>query len=357
MVIRFVKMKFSEEKVGLKKKLVTVVVPSYNVENTLGETLDSLLDTKYLEILEIIVVNDGSKDNTVSVAQKYIEKYTESVRLISKENGGHGSTINAGILNATGKYFKVVDGDDWVEKVGWNNFLKKIKDTDSDIIVSNYYEVNDKTREKKEKILDANIDSETLLDFKNVSNLINVPMHGFTIRTSILRDNNIVIDEKCFYVDMEFILLPIPYVRTITFFKDFVYLYRVAQENQSISSKGWMAHRNDHIKVVKRLVKELKKDEKIAPKENYIYMENRVVKSIISRFSLGFKFEKDIIQEFLNEQKMLDDYLVSEFPNLYVKSGKNKMVYFLRKSNYNLVLYLFLRKIWRLQRIIRKKDF
>lgn len=67
MVIRFVKIKFSEEKVGLKKKLVTVVVPSYNVENTLGETLDSLLDTKYLEILEIIVVNDGSKDNTVTL--------------------------------------------------------------------------------------------------------------------------------------------------------------------------------------------------------------------------------------------------------------------------------------------------
>ncbi len=350
-------MKFSEENFNLRKKLITVIIPSYNVEKTLGETIESLLDTDYLDLLEIIVVNDGSKDNTVSVAQNYLNKYPHTVKLINKENGGHGSTINTGISNATGKYFKVVDGDDWVEKKGWNNFLKKINNLDSDVLVSNYYEVNDKTGKREKKTLDEDIECDILLEFKNVYNKIDVPMHGFTIRTSILKDNDIMIDEKCFYVDMEFILLPIPYVKTITFFNDFVYLYRVAQDNQSISSKGWMAHRNDHIKVVKRLVQELKNSKLSSPTENYLYMENRVVKSIISRFSLGYKFEKAIIEEFLNEQKMLDDYLNKNYPSLYVKSGKNSIVKIIRKSGYNSGFYILLRRMWRLQRNIRKKDF
>lgn len=341
----------------MEGKLVTVIVPSYNVEKTLGETLDSLLDTDYPELLEIIVVNDGSKDNTVSVAQKYLDKYPDSVRLVNKENGGHGSTINSGILNATGKYFKVVDGDDWVEQVGWNNFLKKLSRVDSDVVVTNYYEVNDHSKEKKEKILGEGIKTDTVLEFKDIYTKANIPMHGFTIRTSILKNNNIIIDEKCFYVDMEFILLPIPYVKTITFFKEFVYLYRVAQENQSISSKGWMAHRNDHIKVVRRLVKELKNSQSVSPTENYMYMENRIVKSIISRFSLGFKFNKDLIPEFLKEQKTLDGYLNQEYPVLFAKSEKNKLVSIIRKSRYNSVLYYLLRKIWRLQRVVRRKDF
>ena len=91
------------------EKVLSIVIPSYNVEQTLGETIESMLDDRILSDIEILVVNDGSKDATALLGKKYEEMYPITVRYIEKENGGHGSTINRGIKEAVGKYFKVVD--------------------------------------------------------------------------------------------------------------------------------------------------------------------------------------------------------------------------------------------------------
>lgn len=97
-------------------KLLTIAVPAYNVEKTLGATLESLCVDEVLCKLDIIVVDDGSKDGTVSIAKTFTEKHPCSVRLISKQNGGHGSAVNTGLDAAQGRYFKVVDGDDRLER-------------------------------------------------------------------------------------------------------------------------------------------------------------------------------------------------------------------------------------------------
>ena len=115
-------------------KLLSIAVPCYNSQDYMRNCVDSLL--KGGELVEILIVNDGSKDNTVAVAQQYVDKYPDSVRIIDKENGGHGSTINAGIREATGKYFKVVDGDDWVDSVALQNLLDFLKDHDADLIIN-----------------------------------------------------------------------------------------------------------------------------------------------------------------------------------------------------------------------------
>lgn len=69
--------------------------------------------------MEILIVDDGSKDDTAAIADEYAEKYPTIVKAIHQENGGHGEAVNAGIRNATGLYFKVVDSDDWVD---WNAY-------------------------------------------------------------------------------------------------------------------------------------------------------------------------------------------------------------------------------------------
>ena len=97
-------------------KVLTITVPSYNVEKFLENTLDSFLDERILEDLEVLIVDDGSKDRTAEIGKQYEERYPDTFRVISKENGGHGSTINRGIKEARGTYFKVVDGDDWVDR-------------------------------------------------------------------------------------------------------------------------------------------------------------------------------------------------------------------------------------------------
>ncbi len=98
------------------EKLLTIVVPAYNVEKYIKNCLDSFIDLSVLRSLEILIVDDGSTDSTASLAHTYEQKYPYSFKVLSKENGGHGSTINYAIPRATGKYFKVVDGDDWLDK-------------------------------------------------------------------------------------------------------------------------------------------------------------------------------------------------------------------------------------------------
>lgn len=98
----------------MMEKILTVSVAAYNVEKTIARTLDSCCADGVREQLEVIIVNDGSKDGTVDVVRSYCKRYPDTFKLIDKENGGYGSTLNCSIRAATGKYFKPLDGDDWV---------------------------------------------------------------------------------------------------------------------------------------------------------------------------------------------------------------------------------------------------
>lgn len=93
-------------------KLISFAVPSYNSQAYLNKCIDSLLVGG--DDVEIIIVNDGSKDNTAAIADEYAAKYPDIVKAVHKPNGGHGSGVNAGLKIATGIYYKVVDSDDWL---------------------------------------------------------------------------------------------------------------------------------------------------------------------------------------------------------------------------------------------------
>ena len=107
-------------------KILSVAVPCYNSQEYMRKCVDSLL--KGGEDVEIIIVNDGSKDDTAAIADEYAEKYPTIVKAIHQENGGHGEAVNAGIRNATGLYFKVVDSDDWVDWNAYQAILAKLRE-------------------------------------------------------------------------------------------------------------------------------------------------------------------------------------------------------------------------------------
>ena len=125
------------------QKVLTITIPSYNVEKYLKQTLDSFLSPEILEEVEVLIVDDGSKDRTAEIGKVYERQYPQTFRVISKENGGHGSTINRGIQEAKGTYFKVVDGDDWVDTEDFVKLVKALKNCTAQYVVTNYYEVNE----------------------------------------------------------------------------------------------------------------------------------------------------------------------------------------------------------------------
>lgn len=283
----------NKEKGGalIMKKVLTVVVPSYNVEKYLEQTLDSFLNDEVMEDVEVLIVDDGSKDGTAGIGRRYEEKYPDTFRLISKENGGHGSTINTGIAQAAGKYFKVVDGDDWVEKEGFCSLVRELKNCSEEYILTNYYEVNDVTGEKTEKKF-AELPVGKAMPFDEAARKVQMPMHALVIRTDILRDNRIRLDEHCFYVDVEYILYPVPYVRTVRYLDCFVYMYRLAVATQSVSMQGYQKHLQNHTDVIMHLLDYLGEYEKSedADEVKYRYMARRIAQMAETQMNIYLSY-------------------------------------------------------------------
>ena len=323
-------------------KILTITVPSYNVENFLENTLESFVDERVLSAIEVLIVDDGSKDTTAEIGKKYEEKYPDTFRVISKENGGHGSTINRGIQEARGKYFKVVDGDDWVDQDGFAELVHRLKNCNIDYIFTNYYEVNDGTGELN-PITFPGIEKEIEMPFEKIANETRISMHALIIKTSILKENHIRLDEHCFYVDVEYILYPIPYVNSVIYFDIFVYMYRLAQVNQSVSMLGYQKHLQNHIDVVLHIldyINEYKKSPDYDAKKD-TYMARRIAEmvqtqaDIFMSFPLSDKTISKKFKEFDNEVKKKNLYV-------YKKSGEfSGMLRLLRKTGfkfYSLIL-------------------
>lgn len=224
-------------------KLLTIVIPSYNSEAFLEDCLSSLLiglDDK----LEVIVINDGSKDNTSKIAHSYASKYP-FIQVVDKENGGHGSGVNVGIALATGLYFKVLDSDDSLDKDGLINLINYIEkhyqeNNLPDLYLTNYYSVDN--TDSNDRVL-VNIGKRVkkkniVAPFSNMKK-VNPPtffmMHQTYIKTSVLQDNEIKVLEHTFYEDNELLLAAFLHSDTFCFLDKPIYLYTVGRKGQSIS--------------------------------------------------------------------------------------------------------------------------
>lgn len=242
------------------EKILTISIAAYNVENFIEKTLNSLI-IKEIEKLEIIVVNDGSKDKTKEIVEKYVEKYPKSIKLINKENGGYGSTINTSIKLATGKYFKQLDGDDWYNAENLELLVKKLEDIDIDIIytpmVTVYTDLNKEKEEREffEKILKI-YDSKKIFSLKEVIGLATerIGMHLLAYKTKMLKENNVKCLEKCFYTDTEYALYPFLYSKNIFLFEKPIYYYRLGREGQSVSVEGLRKNYRDIMKVLDTII-------------------------------------------------------------------------------------------------------
>lgn len=316
-------------------KILTVVIPAYNIEKYVEQCLSSFLQRQILDDIEVLIVNDGSRDRTVELAEEFVKQYPDTFRVINKENGGHGSTINRGIEEARGTYFKVVDGDDWVDGEPFQrlvNFLKKIT---SDLVVNRYYWVHDGTGKRKlefkEPFHGVNYGKE--YSFGQVSDKVFLKMHALTIRTEILRKIP-KIDEHCYYVDMEYVLFPVPYVRTVTFLEDVVYQYRIGLSGQSMDMKSMQKNEVNYTRVLKRLLSYYEEQqEKGAPDYCLTYLEHCLGRMAATRFKIFLSAPYD--RNIQRKMKAFDRKLKENYPKVH-GAVINKPVLLLRKSGYRL---------------------
>lgn len=266
-----------------KQPILSIIIPSYNVAKYIKGGVKSLLRSKYASDLEIIVVNDGSKDNTVEVCNELLKDFKGNnpvLKIIDKENGGHGSTINKGIELATGKYFRLMDGDDYYITKNLDKLIEYLKESKSDIILTNYIEDFSITGEYNPTRYYPNLVPGVMYNLDEMyygGNEYGFIMFGpllstSTYKTEILKKANFKIDENCFYVDMEYNLIGYINSKSVTYYPLDIYDYYLGRAGQSISKEAYKRNILHHEKVCLRLVEEFsKKESEISDnKKNYL---------------------------------------------------------------------------------------
>ena len=241
-------------------KLLTFAIPCYNSESYMRHCIESILPGG--EDVEILIVDDGStKDNTAAIADEYQEKYPTIVRAIHQENGGHGEAVNAGIRNATGLYFKVVDSDDWVDADAYKKILDKLRelagsDTTLDMLLANY--VYEKEGAKHKKVMrQTGFPVDQIFTWSDVQHFHKghyILMHSVIYRTKLLRECGLELPKHTFYVDNIYVYKPLPHVRTMYYMDVDFYRYFIGRDDQSVNEQVMIGRIDQQIRVNKIMI-------------------------------------------------------------------------------------------------------
>ena len=296
------------------EKILTVSIAAYNVEKYIEKTLDSCIVEDIMEQLEVIVVNDGSKDRTAQIAQKYVDKWPGTFRLIDKANGGYGSTVNAGIKAASGKYFRLLDGDDWFDGEELRKFIHTLETATEDMIVAKFKRVfeEDGHIEERDETKDIHFESGS---FEQIDTKDWFTMHAVSYKTDILKNNSIELTEHCFYTDQEYDLLPLRWVETVRFVPFSVYCYRIGRGEQSVSPEGVEKHYLEQTKVLKRIYS-IYSDSILSPKSA---KDRYIARYVIKRTKLQIWNYVLISKSKQHKAELMEfvDTLKKEYPEIY----------------------------------------
>lgn len=241
-------------------KLLSFAVPCYNSAAYMGKCVESLL--KGGDDVEIIIVNDGSTDETGEIADRYAAEYPSIIKAVHKENGGHGSAVNTGILYATGLYFKVVDSDDWVKEDAYHKILDTLRNLVGgervlDMFISNF--VYEKVGENRHKVMRYKhtlpVDEMfTWDDIRHFHKGQYILMHSVIFRTRLLRECRLKLPEHTFYVDNLYVFEPLPYVRNLYYLDVNFYRYYIGRPDQSVNESIMIGRIDQQIKVNKLMI-------------------------------------------------------------------------------------------------------
>lgn len=312
--------------------LLSIIVPTYNMELYLSRCLQSLLLEEVKDYVEIIVINDGSRDNSSQIAHQFQEEYgRDFLTIIDKENSGYGSVINRGVYAANGKYIKICDSDDWFEPNGFISFVQQLKNIDADLIYNKYskeYAQYRKSVVMPSPILnDVEIGKIYEIEHVKLDRLLCLP--EITYKTEILRRVNLTLLENTLYTDLQYVTFPIKLIKSIAFTDVLLYKYFIGRSDQSISQQSKERNIGHLEKVLETLMNFYKNTDLGLYKQ--ILVQKIIAEgytTILCTYLLGFYNNRKYALSKLEEIKT---HIYNASPNMYtlIISGKdlpNKLV-------------------------------
>ena len=310
--------------------VLTILIPVYNTQDYIKKCLESLISKEVEDMVEVIIVSDGSKDNSISIAKTITDNHKKMFSIIEKENGGHGSTINVGIKKAKGKYFRVLDSDDWFDTEEFVKFVRQLEKCDSDMVITDYSKefVNDGISEtiKYNNLKDSTEYSFEDFNLKLLDNQF-FAMATITYKTKILKDIKFQLPEKTFYVDMLYDVIPVLNVNTFTYYADDIYKYYIGRAGQSVNTNSYVKNHENHYRVTTKLIEFYsEKCQKIPEikKEYFKSIINAVINTNYAIYCLFFR-KKHMGYNYI---KQFDSYLKDKSEELYNDTNKSAIKLF-----------------------------
>lgn len=341
-------------------KVLSILIPVYNTEKYIKRCLDSILLNEIKEDIEVIIVNDGGKDKSLEIAKKYHKKFPETIVIIDKENGGHGSTINKGIEVAIGKYFRVLDSDDWFQSSDFIKFVELLKNETADLVISNYrqehiYNSNSIFLEYKKLI------PNQIYDFNSFDLSLLVGeyfvMATSTYKLDVLKKSQLHLMEKTFYVDMQYNVVPILEVENFTFYNLDIYRYFIGRKDQSMNLTSFVRNQDHHERVMRYLIEYYvsKKDKISTNKEQYIKI---ILKYMLNtHYTIYCMYDNDHKNAY-KKIRMFDNYLKDTCLELYELT--NDITYINQNRKYKFFFVIFgsktFNRLFSVARVLKRRS-
>ena len=296
-------------------KLLTIVIPTYNMEKYLRHCLDSLIidDKELLKQYEVLVIIDGSKDSSSTIGHEYEDNYPQTIRVIDKENGNYGSCVNRGLSEAQGKYIKILDADDYFNTKSLEFFLEYLETCDADMIVTDFSIVNEKY--EKTMYQGFSYPRQELLHINNYccsSDFCGpMSMHAVTYKTSILKQMNYRQTTGVPYTDQEWVFEPIIHMDSFIYLPLDLYQYLVGRDGQTVAPD--IINKNSKVMIsllLKRvsLLNDICQSSKISINK-LNFLKEKLLISATSLYRLGIlggNIDENLLREFDKTFKLLN---------------------------------------------------
>lgn len=340
--------------------LLTIVVPAYNMENYLHRCMDSIIVESVMDRVQVLIVNDGSKDRTSEIAHEYEKRFPNYIEVIDKENGNYGSCMNVGLSLAKGKYFRTLDADDWYDSKAYKQFVDELEITDADMLVTERKGFHEDTGIHDVVLFDDIVPTgkdlkiePTIWDLKSVVKMIHVSAVSY--KTEILRTVNLIWDTNVFYSDNEFLLWPLCQVKSIRILRIPIYIYVSGRAGQSVDPRNINKNWHSWAVISKNLLGQVLKPD-YRQCVNYPLIKRCLKVAVLPHFyrtllydGLKNKHEVDEVESFLKVDMDLyrevgkiegfrGHYFIDEYRHCFTK-------YLITRGDYLLRTNRFLRKI------------
>ena len=303
-------------------KLITFAIPCYNSEAYMENCIKSLLDAG--DDTEILIINDGSKDGTGAIADKYQSEYPDKIRAVHQENGGHGEGVNQGIRLGRGMYYKVVDSDDRLDPTALNTLLTRMRENVArgiiaDMYVTNYVYDHVEDGTQRSMSYSKKFPHEKLCNWENIKSFgvsQYLMMHSVIYRMEMLREIGTELPKHTFYVDNLYMYHPFPHVKNIYYMDLDLYYYFIGRDDQSVNKANMIKRIDQQILVTQLMTKcyDLSGFKKTRPKlHKYMLHELSLMYMISNVFLFASKdkanYEKSKqLWKFLKENADEDTY-------------------------------------------------